>query len=227
MSEVQLKEDKEDEEEEEEDEEDEEEEDEEEEDEEDKDVVNDWQIKEYFDTNKSIRETAEKFHEYVRLKQIWYIINRMDTNGLESAKDYLEVTEALFGNKNKEEEEDEEEDEDEYAERLEIEGRRIDADIFKNKELRKNREKLENATNYVLNNKNPKFKGAQNVLGEKNLNKLIEDYFGGRKKSTKSKKGIRKSKKGVRKSKKGVRKSKKGVRKSKKGVRKSKKGIRK
>ena len=135
------------------------------------DDVNDLMIRKTFDRNKSIEEISRIFFKY-DLKKAWDNIIRI--NGRQSSKHNQhrnDVKNGVYGLK----------DAKDYKEMEESIFNPID--------------KLKQATKYILDDKQPKNIPAKNVLGDINLNKMVDDYFGGKKRSTKSKKMRKKNKK--------------------------------
>jgi len=135
------------------------------------DDVNDLMIRKTFDRNKSIEEISRIFFKY-DLKKAWDNIIRI--NGRQSSKHNQhrnDVKNGVYGLK----------DAKDYKE--------VEESIFHPIV------KLKQATIDILDDKQPKNIPAKKVLGDINLNKMVDDYFGGKKRSTKSKKMRKKNKK--------------------------------
>ena len=133
------------------------------------DDVNDLMIRKTFDHNKSIEEISRIFFKY-DLKKAWDNIIRI--NGRQSSKHNHRrnvIRNGVYGL----------EDATDYKEVEEYIFHPID--------------KLKQTTVDMLHDKQPKNIPAKKVLGDTNLNKMIDNYFGGRKRSTKSKKCARKT----------------------------------
>ena len=133
------------------------------------DDVNDLMIRKTFDHNKSIEEISRIFFKY-DLKKAWDNIIRI--NGRQSSKHNHRrnvIRNGVYGL----------EDATDYKE--------VEESIFHPIV------KLKQATVDMLHDKQPKNIPAKKVLGDTNLNKMIDNYFGGRKRSTKSKKCARKT----------------------------------
>ena len=135
------------------------------------DDVNDLMIRKTFDHNKSIEEISRIFFKY-DLKKAWDNIIRI--NGRQSSKHNHRrnvIRNGVYGLK----------DAKDYKE--------VEESIFHPIV------KLKQATIDILDDKQPKNIPAKKVLGDINLNKMVDDYFGGKKRSTKSKKMRKKNKK--------------------------------
>ena len=133
------------------------------------DDVNDLMIRKTFDRNKSIEEISRIFFKYDLKKACDNIIR---INGRQSSKHNQhrnDVKNGVYGLK----------DAKDYKE--------VEESIFNPID------KLKQATKYILDDKQPKNIPAKKVLGDTNLNRMIDDYFGGKKRSTKSKKCVRKT----------------------------------
>lgn len=133
------------------------------------DDVNDLMIRKTFDRNKSIEEISRIFFKY-DLKKAWDNIIRI--NGCQSSKHNQhrnDVKNGVYGLK----------DAKDYKE--------VEESIFHPID------KLKQATIDILDDKQPKNIPAKKVLDDINLNRMINNYFGGKKRSTKSKKCARKT----------------------------------
>ena len=130
------------------------------------DDVNDLMIRKTFDNNKSIEDISRIFFKY-DLKKAWDNIIRI--NGRQSSKHNHRrnvIRNGVYGLK----------DAKDYKE--------VEEYMFP---------PLKQATKYILDDKQPKNIPAKKVLSDINLNRMINDYFGGRKRYTKSKKCTRKT----------------------------------
>ena len=128
------------------------------------DDVNDLMIRKTFDDNKSIEDISHRFFDY-DLKKAWDNIIRI--NGRQKSNQHRNVIRnGVYGL----------EDAKDYKETEEY--------MFP---------PLKQATKYILYDEQPKNIPAKKVLGDTNLNRMIDDYFGGKKRSTKSKKCVRKT----------------------------------
>jgi hypothetical protein len=128
-------------------------------------------IRKTFDRNKSIEEISRIFFKY-DLKKAWDNIIRI--NGCQSSKHNQhrnDVKNGVYGLK----------DAKDYKE--------VEESIFHPID------KLKQATIDILDDKQPKNIPAKKVLDDINLNRMINNYFGGKKRSTKSKKMRKKNKK--------------------------------
>jgi hypothetical protein len=130
------------------------------------DDVDDLMIRKTFDNKRSIEDISRIFFKY-DLKKAWDNIIRI--NGFQSSKHNHRrnvIRNGVYGLK----------DAKDYKE--------VEEYMFP---------PLKQATKYILDDKQPKNIPAKKVLGDTNLNKMINDYFGGKKHSTKSKKCARKT----------------------------------
>jgi hypothetical protein len=133
------------------------------------DDVNDLMIRKTFDHNKSIEEISRIFFKY-DLKKAWDNIIRI--NGRQSSKHNHRrnvIRNGVYGLK----------DAKDYKE--------VEESIFHPIV------KLKQATIDILDDKQPKNIPAKKVLDDINLNRMINNYFGGKTRYTKSKKGARKT----------------------------------
>lgn len=123
------------------------------------DNIDDWAIRQDFDHYKSITHVAEKFFKY-DWKKAWYNIERI--NGLQKSNPKRDVQrEGYYGLKDA------------------IDYNEVHEDIFNPTD------KLKQTTANVMHDRQEQNKAVKQVLGNKDLNKMINSYFGGRTRSKK------------------------------------------
>jgi hypothetical protein len=142
------------------------------------DNTDDWEIRNNFDYYRSINRVSKDFFKFNQ-KEAWDNIKRI--NGRQKSNQFRNVErEGVYGL----------EDAVDYDE--------VEEDIFTPAV------KLIQTTEKVINSTEGENIAGKTVLGNKDVNKIISEYFGGRNRSKKSRKRIKKSRKRIRKSRKRI-----------------------